>query len=61
MNKKILSVHIYMGPYFIGPRKLSATQAVLQLHPARFGIYLHRHSILAAHKKMPFLKQLFIP
>lgn len=40
---------------FIGPTKHGATQAVLQLHPHQFGVYLHRHSILAAHKKNAFL------
>lgn len=36
---------------FTGPRKLSAPQAVLQLHLLRFGIYLHRHGILASAQK----------
>jgi len=41
---------------FTGPTKLSATQTVLQLHPHQLGIYLHRHSILVAHKKNVFLE-----
>lgn len=41
---------------FTAPTKLSATQAVLQLHPSWFAIFLHRHSILAVHKINVFLE-----
>lgn len=40
----------------IAPQQLSATQAVLQLHPRWFAIFLHRHSILAVHKINVFLE-----